>query len=72
MGDFIAVVVNFTNQKTEYADGGVRLACMHFAMPHHKHVLKHGVFMQELHTCTWLGGQHSTPHPHGDALLVSL
>ncbi|DBA70304.1 TPA: hypothetical protein ACH3X2_011731 [Trebouxia sp. C0005] len=46
MGDFIAVVVKFTNQKTEYADGG------------------------ELHTCTWLGGQHSTPHPHGDALLA--
>ena len=23
MGDFIAVVVNFTNQKSEYADGGV-------------------------------------------------
>ncbi|DBB08847.1 hypothetical protein WJX82_004976 [Trebouxia sp. C0006] len=46
MGDFIAVVVNFTNQKTEYADGG------------------------ELHTCTWLSGQHSTPHPHGDALLA--
>ena len=41
MGDFIAVVVNFTNQKTEYADGGVRLTCMHFAMPHHKVVLKH-------------------------------
>ena len=25
MGDFIAVVVNFVNQKTEHADGGVRL-----------------------------------------------
>ncbi|DBA88802.1 TPA: hypothetical protein ACH3X1_004216 [Trebouxia sp. C0004] len=46
MGDFIAVVVNFANQKTEHADGG------------------------ELHTCTWLSGQHDTPHPHGDALLA--
>lgn len=24
MGDFIAVVVNFINQKTEHAEGGVR------------------------------------------------
>ena len=24
MGDFIAVVVNFTNQKTEHTEGGVR------------------------------------------------
>lgn len=24
MGDFIAVVVNFTNRKTEHAEGGVR------------------------------------------------
>ena len=42
MGDFIAVVVNFSNQKTKHADGGVRLTYMHFAVPHHTHVLKHG------------------------------
>lgn len=55
MGDFIAVVVNFTNQKTEYADGGVRLACMHFAMPHHKHVLKHGVLCRSyIHAHGWV------------------
>lgn len=37
MGDFIAVVVNFMNQKTEHADGGVRLAnvysCSGFCTP---------------------------------------
>ena len=37
MGDFIAVVVNFMNQKTEHADGGVRLmivySCNGFCMP---------------------------------------
>jgi len=60
MGDFIAVVVNFANQKTEHADGGVRLTCMHFALPYHIHVLKHGSPCRSyIHAHGWVA---SIPH----------
>lgn len=36
MGDFIAVVVNFTNQKTEHAEGGVRSNDDHMSPPRTK------------------------------------
>ena len=36
MGDFIAVVVNFTNQRTEHAEGGVRSNDDLMSPPHTK------------------------------------
>ena len=71
MGDFIAVVVNFTNQKTEHAEGGVRSNVAHcctwcpYLVPNMLLLM-----LQDLHACTWMSAHQITKHPHGDALLV--
>lgn len=60
MGDSLAVVVHFTNKATQHAPGGV--CCARCAV-HQSHP------SQELTTCAWINTD-TTPHPHGDAMLV--
>lgn len=74
MGDFVAVVVSFTNEKTEHADGGVRLAAWlrskKQAKFHHEQCAL--CLPQGLQACTWMTAEEQKGRPHGDAVLVCL
>lgn len=76
MGDFVAVVVSFANQKTEHAEGGVStfapdLQCQvqQSSMVFEEHA-ESMLTMQGLQACTWMTVEKSSRHPHGDAILV--
>ena len=76
MGDFVAVVVSFANQKTEHAEGGVSS----IAPDLHCHAQQNSVVfreyaesmltMQGLQACTWMTVEKNSRHPHGYAMLV--